>query len=109
MSSLVEYNASTNIFQRFRYHVVLGLKKEIGDRTNCPKNVLEKIGDVGLWTVEVIPEKIKNFLIDPRVVAVALTALALVAASFLFYPVTTWLTIKMAISLLPLPPLWAVR
>lgn len=103
------YQHNANLFQRFGYHVVLGLKKNLGEREDCPKKLLEKIGDAGLWTVEELPKKIWRGLKDPRVVTVALTALALVAASFLFYPSISWMVAKTAIALIPFPPFWAIR
>jgi hypothetical protein len=110
MSALVgHYNANSTIFQRFGSHAVLGLSQDIGDRTDAPKNVLERIGDAGLWIVEGLPKKIKVLCTDPRVVTVALTAFALVATSFAFYPIATWTLACDAIALLPQVPLWAVR
>ncbi len=103
------YQESSNLFQRFGYHVVLGLKKNIGNREQCKKNALEKIGDVGLALVEVVPGKIWSAMKDPRVVTVALTALALIAASFVFYPVTSFLLAKATIAVIPFPPFWAIR
>lgn len=103
------YDVNSDLFQKFGSHAVLGLKKDIGDRANSPKNVLETIGDVGLWVVEELPRKISVLFTDPRVVTVALTAFALIATSFVFYPVTTWTFAGEAIALLPHAPLWAVR
>lgn len=103
------YHADNHLFARFGYHVVLGLKKDLGDRMEHPKKWLEKVGDAGLWIVEELPCKIWKGMKDPRVVTVALTALALLAASFLFYPSTTWLAAKAAIAILPVPPFWAVK
>lgn len=107
--SICFYNENGNLFQRFGYHAVLGLKKNVGNRENCPKNILEKIGDLGLWSLEVLPGKIWSGLKDPRVVTLALTAIALIAVSFAFYPATSLLYAKIAIAAIPCPPLWAVR
>jgi hypothetical protein len=46
---------------------------------------------------------------DPKVVTLALTAFAILAASFAFYPITTYVTIKAGIALLPAVPLWTIR
>jgi hypothetical protein len=111
MSNIINgfYQENSNIFQRFGYHVVLGLKKNLGDREQCKKNILEKIGDVGLYSIEELPKKIWAGMKDPRIVTLALTALALIAASFVFYPVTSLLLAKAAIALIPFPPLWALK
>jgi hypothetical protein len=101
------YQAHTSLRQRFQYHVALGLKKNIGDRTDCHKNIFEKIGDLGLIFIENTPRIVSKLVHDPKIVTIALTALALIAASFLFYPVTTFLTLKTAVILIP--PLWTVR
>lgn len=101
------YNAHASLGQRFQYHIVLGLKRDIGNRTDCDKNILEKIGDSGLIVIENLPRIVYKITHDPKVITVALTALALVATSFLFYPATTFLTVKTA--LIIIPPLWAVR
>jgi hypothetical protein len=101
------YQAHTSLAQRFQYHVALGLKKNIGDRTDCPKNILEKIGNAGLIFIENTPRIVSKMIHDPKVITIALTALALVAASFLFYPTTTFLTLKTALILIP--PLWTIR
>ena len=51
---------------------------------------LEASGNAGLWCVEVLPFKIgklvKEFCKDPRVITIALTAFALLANSYAFYP-----------------------
>ncbi len=103
------YQANAFLGRRFAEHVVLGLKKNIGDRELYPKNLLEKIGDAGLWVVEDLPGKLWRGLKDPRVVTLGLTALALLGASFAFYPITTLALVKTAVALIPLPPLWAVK
>lgn len=103
------YQSQASLFQRFGYHVVLGLKKELGSREDCKKNLLEKTGDIGLWIVESLPHIIWQGIKDPRVVTVALTALALLATSLIFYPTITFLLIKNAIAFIPFPPFWALR
>lgn len=103
------YQANAFLGRRFAGHVVLGLKKNIGDRELYPRNFLEKIGDAGLWVVEDLPGKLWRGLKDPRVVTLGLTALALLGTSIAFYPVTTLALVKTAVALIPLPPLWAVK
>ena len=109
INTVVPYDPTQNIVTRFKYHVNLGLFREIGSRKACPKNWLEKIGDYGLWFVEDLPRKISLFIRDPRVATIAITALALLAASFVFYPITTIFYIKAAFHLLPEIPFWAVK
>lgn len=46
---------------------------------------------------------------DARVVTIATTAFALLANSFLFYPVKTFVKMKAFCHWLPMPPFWAVR
>jgi len=94
---------------RFLNHAVLSLKTDLGARDDCPKNLAEKIGDIGLWIIEEFPLKIWAVVQDPKVVTVALTALALVAVSFAFYPAISLAFCKAAVAALPLPPLWAVK
>lgn len=103
------YNTNANLFQRFGYHAILGLKKNIGSREGCEKNLLEKIGDAGLWIVEDFPRKVWRCCKDPRVVTIAITALALIAASFLFYPSLSWIVAKAAIKLIPIPSLGILK
>lgn len=90
----------------FVNHFAFGVKQNIGEHQ---KNFLEKIGDVGLWMLEKFPGKVWKVMKDPRVVTIALTALALLAASFAFYPVTTFLIIKAALALLPVIPFWTIH
>lgn len=90
----------------FANHFVLGVKENIGDHD---KNILEKMGDAGLWMVEKFPRKIWTIMKDPKVVTIALTAFALLATSFVFYPITTYLLIKAGLALLPTVPYWAVH
>lgn len=91
---------------RFVNHFLLGVKEDIGPHN---KNILEKVGDAGLWMIEKFPGKVWEKMKDPKVVTIALTALALVATSFAFYPAATFLAFKGALALLPTIPFWAIR
>jgi hypothetical protein len=85
------------------------LRHTIENRGDIHKNVLEKIGDAGLWFVEEFPRKVWHVAKDPRVVTIALTAMALLATSFIFYPSTTWFVVRTVITSCIVPPLWAVK
>lgn len=102
----VAYHQNGWLGTRFANHFVLGVKEDIGAH---PKNILEKMGDHGLWIVEKFPAKLWEVMKDPKVVTVALTAFALLATSFAFYPGITYMTVKSALAVLPQIPLWAVR
>ncbi len=91
---------------RFFSYAKLGLNKNIQPHE---KNLAEKIGDAGLTVVEELPRKVWKFVRDPRVVTIALTAFAMIATSFAFYPATTLAVIKGAITLLPKVPFWAAK
>lgn len=80
----------------------------------CPvhheKNLCEKAGDALTWHVNGLSHKVWAFCKDPRVVTVALTALAMLAVSFAFYPATTALYASKAITLIaPYFKSWAVK
>jgi hypothetical protein len=103
VSNIVDYREDAFIVTRFCYHVKLGLWDNIGDRTTCPKNALEKVGDCGIWFVKELPKKIWVMMKDPRVVTVALTALALVTTSLFFYPGLTCSLVVHVFKLIPNP------
>lgn len=116
MSLDVKYNPERNVFYRIWDHTNLGLRKNIGDRTNTPRNIVEKGGDGMLWTVGLLPRAVKAIaksFQDPRVLTVVLTALALFATSLAFYPVTTILATKatwtFGVRLITQIPFWAVK
>jgi len=102
----VNYQANAWLGTRFINHFALGVKEDIGSHN---KNVMEKMGDLGLWMVEKFPGKVWNLMKDPRVVTVALTGFALLAASAAFYPTATYLGIKAGLALLPAIPAASVR
>lgn len=110
------YHPERNAIYRILDHAKLGLSKEIGDRSNCPRNIVEKSGDGILWTLDLLPRAVKALgksFQDPRVVTVALTALGLFAATLVFYPTMTVAATKatcIAIyHLVKHVPLWAVK
>lgn len=88
----VAYHSDQNIFFRFRDHAKLGLASDLGEERPLA-NLCEKAGDVILNVVSlpyrgigVLAKKAQ----DPRVATIALTALALVASTFVFFPVTSF-------------------
>lgn len=91
---------------RFFNYFAFAVKKDIGVHE---KSLLEKAGDLGLWTIEEFPKKVWKMMKDPVVITVALTAIALVGVTLAFYPVTTVLAAKAALLLLPQVPFWAVK
>ncbi len=107
MTLNVNYNQS-NVVTKFLSHARFALTPNLSERNSNP-NLLEIMGNIGLYTIEVIPFKIVNAIRDPRIVTIAITALALFATSFAFYPVTTIALTKTAIAVLPFPPLWAIK
>jgi hypothetical protein len=106
---MVPYSSDSNLFVRFYSHFELGVRPHVHGHSQSSKNVLEKAGDAGLWFVEELPYKVMKIAKDPRVVTIALTALALIVDSFLFYPSTTATTLRAVVDLLPRIPAWAVR
>jgi hypothetical protein len=106
MAIAIPYHPEKGLWGRFISHAELGLSKHIQPhRVTVP----ELIGDMILWTVEDLPHLVWEKLSEARVVTVALTALSLLANSFLFYPMRTWINLKAFYHWLPLPPFWAVR
>lgn len=80
-----------------------GLSHDIVRPTDNKKNVCEKLGDAGLWATETFPGKVWNVISDPRVVSVALCALALGGISYLFYPSLTMNTANSLLGRITLP------
>lgn len=106
MAISIQYRAEANLLARFVNHAQLGLTKNIQPhRETLP----EMIGNTILWTVEDLPRIISEKLKDARIVTVAMTALSLLANSFLFYPVRTFVKMRAFYRWIPLPPFWAVR
>lgn len=100
MNNGVSYSPDRPIVYRFYEHVKFALKKDIPEHG---KNLLEKVGDIGLWPIENLPNKIWPLVKDPRIVTVALTALALSAVSFAFYPLGTVNFFTRLMGILPWP------
>ena len=116
MSLKSNYNPSSTFMVRIWNHASFGLNKDIGNREKYPANIAEKAGNAILWTVGIIPRSIKfvaKSFQDPRITTIALTALALLIVSFLFYPAITFLKTKVvyvaAMSLIKQVPFWAVK
>lgn len=110
MSSFISgYCRDSLLPQRFLSHLVFGLRHTIPNRKDIPKNSLEEIGDVGLWMIEELPRKVWHAATDPRVVTVALTALALIATSLLFYPMHSLYVFQIVWTVGLVPPFWAVK
>lgn len=110
------YHPDSNLLYRIWDHASFGLKKDIGNRENTPPNLIEKLGDVTLWTVGLIPRSVsaigKTFK-DPRIATIVFTAIGLFVASLVFYPVTTFalskVTVIAASNLIAQVPFWAVK
>lgn len=102
----VAYAPEANIAARFINHAQFGLKSDIRPHD---RNVLEKIGDAGLWPIENLPRMTWNAATDPRVMTVGITALAMLADSYAFYPDQTTAYANLAMGLVKQIPLWAVR
>lgn len=103
-------------YKQIYNHVILGLSSEIEDHEQKDKNFVEKAGDIGLWPLENFPRVVRwlcSQAKDPKVVTLALGILALIANSYLFYPLTTHLVLKASwsftVSLIPQIPLWAAK
>lgn len=110
-----QYYANSNIFSRFIDHTAFATAKNLGDE-RAPSNFIEKAGNGILKATGLLPKAVKavgKSFKDPRVVTIALTALALLVASFAFYPTTTYLATKaaciFAAELIKVIPFWAVK
>lgn len=104
------YPSDSNVFVRLFSHVSLALRPTVDEyHTGREKNILEKIGDTGLWMIEHLPGKIVRVLKDPRVVTFALTVFALIGDSYLFYPTHTTNVLRAVVDILPQIPVWAPR
>lgn len=109
------YNADGHVFARFFNQAQFGLAKKLGDERPAA-NILEKAGNGVLYITGQVPrcvKKIVKSLQDPRVVTLLLTAVALTAVSFAFYPTASLLATKAAYTfvakLVVQIPVWAVR
>ena len=81
-----------------------------GENKSYTKNWLEHAGDALCWHAMYLPRHIVKAFANPKVVTVALTALALLAVQFAFYPIATTLAIKsICIFIARHLSLWAVK
>lgn len=80
---------------RFQNNLRFALHKEAAiSRVQVPPNKIEKMGDILSWFAYDFKEFILNILFDPRAITVCFTAVAMILASFLFYPSVTWDTLS---------------
>lgn len=110
-----KYHANDHVFARFINHASFATAKDLGNE-RAPANIIEKAGNGLLKLTGLLPKGVKAIgkaFKDPRVVTIALTALALLAASFAFYPIVTFTTTKAAFifvgELIKHVPFWAVK
>lgn len=96
----------SNIMIRFINHARLGLNREVQEHHS---NLIEKMGNLGLWPLENLPRITRDVITDPRVVTLMMTASAMLADSYCFYPEDTSAFVKAAWALLPTIPFWAVK
>ncbi len=108
-ASSVPYQGDSSLSVRFLNHTYLGLKGNLPGHEWDQEKYIERAGDFLLWSVERLPKIIWEKLKDPRAVTIALTALALLSNSSLFYPVLTRMYLAKAIAAIPLPPFWMVK
>lgn len=98
----VRYAANAGTASRFVDNFKFATRKELENRNaNAQPNWCEKLGAAQLWLWEELPGKLKRVAKDPRVVTLALTALALYTVSFGFYNQITRELTKRAIQALP--------
>jgi len=102
----VSYTANSTIVWRFYEHAKLGLQAEIQPHE---RNWKEKIGDLGLWTLENFPGKVWSMMKNPRWITFALTTISLMSVSYLFYPRVTVETLRKLGALIPLPSMENVK
>lgn len=96
------YHANSNVIVRVYDNLKFATRREIGGREGDARpNWCEKLGNAQLWFFEKMPGKVLKFAIDPRVVTLALTALALYGTSYGFYREITRDLTKRAIDALP--------
>jgi hypothetical protein len=103
------YAANDALLQRFCNHVAFAVMPTIEGYKDSDKNIIEKAGDLGLWAVEKLPNKLWKTIKDPKIVTLSLTIFALLADSFVFYPSKTTQVLKTGFALLPTIPFWSVR
>ena len=106
-STGLPYSSEDYLPKRFLNLVRIGTYPDNG--YNYEKNTGESIADVMLFHIEKLPQKIGSLITDPRIVTLAISALAILAVSLAFYPGLTVLYIKTAIAAIPFPPAWAIK
>lgn len=109
---MVKYDADSWIGSRFYSHFSFGIQKDRSKDKgkDIPANLLEKMGNAGLWPIENLPRKLKELSKDPIIVTIALTAIALFAINLGFYPEITGQLIKdVTIYMIKNVPFWAVK
>lgn len=114
----MSFNADAAMPTRFLSHAYLGVRPKVifTEHYEHKANLVEKAGNGLLYAVGSLPRAVKwvgRQFQDPRVVTVALTTLALFAATISFYPAaataaltTTFLAVKLLVTSIPL---WSVR
>jgi hypothetical protein len=83
----------------FNIYFQASLAKDINQHFNkahasIQETPLSQIGKLLRWHVSILPKELLHLFQKPRVVVVALTALALLAVQFTFYPVATALAVR---------------
>ncbi len=114
----IKHDCEANAGSRFINHwqfAVTG-EQDLRGGEGCPANLVEKAGDGILHVIGSTPRSIKwmgKQFQDPRVVTIALTIIALIVISFIFYPITSALIAKAACIFigqqLAQIPLWTIR
>jgi hypothetical protein len=104
----LNYKAGDGIFYHFYQHAVLGLAHQI-PRFNTQENWVEKLGNLGLWTLENFPGKAWRLMKEPRWITIALTKISLAAVTYAFYPKESIAITKAVLLQLPLPSREAVK
>lgn len=109
---MVKYDENSWILSRFYSHFYFGTQSDRSQDVgkDIESNLLEKMGNVGLWPIENLPKKVLNLGKDPIIVTIALTALALFVINLAFYPEITTRVIKnAAVFIANNVPYWAVK
>jgi hypothetical protein len=83
----------------FINHARLAFNRNVEeDRSKIPENFGEKLGNAMTWHVRGLPKKVWKMANDPKVITVALTALAMLSVQMAFYPAATALAAKTAVA-----------
>lgn len=109
---MIHYDSNDWLHNRFISHFSFGTTSDISayQSENVQPNIIEKAGNVGLWMLENLPRKVWEAAKDPRVLTIALTALALFTITLTFYPVVTFLAVKdIVVLIFTNTPFWAIK